>query len=315
MTAENDTAGNPSASAAQQDVVDTKTIIADDASADSGDNKDAAPAADPAKDAKPADDWRVKLAGGDEKELKRLARFASEADVYKAYRELEKKKDSGEFKRPFPTDGTPEEITQWRKDNGIPETHDKYDLTFESGLVIGDEDKPYIDKFLTEMHGKNASPEQVKAAIATYYDILGQQQQQQAEGDAAFKDESLEGLRSEWGGDFKKNLAAVNNMLGSIPEETRLAFETARTADGKLIGNDPAIIKWLAATAYELNPAAAVMPSATSNPGAAISDEIASIEKLVGDRSSTYWKGPEAEKMQQRYGELLAAREKMAMRQ
>lgn len=267
-----------------------------------------------ADETKPVDDWRVRLADGDEKELKRLARFASEADVYKAYRELEKKKSSGELKAPLPKDATPEQLAEWRKDNGIPEAPDKYDLKFDNGLVIGEQDKPLIDEFVTKMHGENATPSQVKAAIASYYEILGKQQQELAEKDAAFKDEALEGLREEWGGDFKKNLNAVNGFLQSLPEDTRLAFENARTPDGKLIGNDPAIIKWLAATAYEINPAATIMPSSVTNPGAAIGDEIASIEKLIGDRNSEYWKGPNAEKLQSRYSELLSAREKISAR-
>lgn len=302
-----DTAATP-ATAPQDDkaVKPATTIVADK------------PAADPAKpdagDAKPADDWRVKMAGGDEKELKKLSRYASEADVYKAYRELEKKKSSGEFKAALPKDATPEQLTEWRKDNGIPEAPDKYDLQFDNGLVIGEQDKPLIDEFVTKMHGENASPAQVKAAIASYYEILGKQQQALAESDVSFKDEALEGLREEWGGDFKKNLNAVNGLLQSLPEETRLAFETARTADGKLIGNDPAIIKWLAATAYEINPAATVMPSSVNNPGAAINDEIASLEKMVGDKGSDYWKGPNAAKNQARYLELLSAKEKIAAR-
>lgn len=267
-----------------------------------------------ADETKPTDDWRVRLSGGDEKELKRLARFASEADVYKAYRELETKKSKGELVSKLSKDATPEQVAQWRKDNDIPESPDKYDLKFDNGLVIGEQDKPLIDEFVTKMHTENASPAQVKAAIASYYEILGKQQQEQAESDAAFKDEALEGLREEWGGDYKKNLNAVNGFLQSLPEDTRLAFETARTQNGALIGNDPAIIKWLAATAYEINPAASIMPSSISNPGAAIGDEIASIEKLVGDRSSAYWKGPEAEKMQARYLELISARDKIAAR-
>jgi len=308
-----DTAANPVPAPQDGKAAKPADAIADPKVADK-------PAADPAKpdagDIKPADDWRVKLADGDEKELKRLARFASEADVYRAYRELEKKKSSGELKAPLPKDPTPEQLAEWRKDNGIPEAPDKYDLKFDNGLVIGEQDKPLIDEFVTKMHGENASPAQVKAAIASYYEILGKQQQALAESDVAFKDESLEGLREEWGGDFKKNLNAVNGLLQSLPEETRLAFETARTADGKLIGNDPVIIKWLAATAYEINPAATVMPSSMNNPGAAINDEIASLEKMIGDKDkqSEYWKGPNAAKNQARYLELLEAKEKIAAR-
>ena len=305
-----DIAANPDADLAPQDdkkvvdskVADTKIVsekVVDD---------------NPAADVKPADDWRVKLAGGDEKELKRLSRFASEVDVYKAYRELEKKKSSGELKQALGKDATAEEITQWRKENGIPETPDKYELKFDNGLVIGEQDKPMIDEFVTRMHGENANPAQVKAAIATYYDLIGKQQQAMAENDVAFKDASLDALRGEWEGDFKKNLNAVNGLMQSLPDETREAFENARTSDGRVLGNDPAIIKWLAHMAFEINPAATVMPASVSNPGAAITDEISSIEKLIGDRSSSYWKGGESAKMQARYSELLAAREKIGQR-
>lgn len=310
-----DTAATPETAPQDDKVIvvnaDTKPADAPAADVKPVDKPDAAQVAG---DTKPSDDWRARMAGGDEKELKRLARFASEADVYKAYREFESKKSRGELKAPLPKDATPEQIAEWRKDNGIPEAPDKYDLSFDNGLVIGEQDKPLIDRFVTKMHGENATPSQVKAAIASYYEMLGEQQQALAESDASFKDQSLERLREEWDGDFKKNLNAVNGLLQSLPEETRLAFETARTADGKLIGNDPAIIKWLAATAYEINPAATVMPNSVNNPGQAINDEIASLEKMVGDRSSEYWTGPNAEKNQARYLELLSAREKIAAR-
>jgi sulfite reductase alpha subunit-like flavoprotein len=310
-----DTAATPDASQAPQDDKAVTQPTPDAAPADGTKPADAKPdAVQDAGNTKPADDWRVRMAGGDEKELKRLGRYATEADVYKAYRELEKKKSSGELRAPLPENPTPEQLAEWRKDHGIPESPDKYDLTFDNGIVIGEHDKPLIDKFVSKMHGENASPAQVKAALASYYEILGEQQQALAESDSDFKEQALEGLREEWAGDYKRNLNAVNGLLQSLPEETRLAFETARTADGKLIGNDPAVIKWLAQTAYEINPAATIMPSSLNNPGQAINDEIASLEKLVGDKQSDYWKGPNAAKNQARYLELLTARDKIAQR-
>ena len=318
MTDDIDTAANPSQAPQDDKAVAKVDVVVEPAKkVDPATKSIAADKPDDvikADDTKPVEDFRVRMAAGDEKELKRLARFASEADVYKAFRELETKKSKGELVSKLAKDATPEQVAQWRKENGIPDAPDKYDLKFDNGLVIGEQDKPLIDEFVSKMHGENANPAQVKAAIASYYEILGKQQQAMAESDSAYKDESLEGLREEWGGDFKKNLNAVNGFLQSLPEDTRLAFENARTPDGKLIGNDPAIIKWLAATAYEINPAATIMPSSVTNPGAAIGDEIASIEKLVGDRSSDYWKGPNAEKMQARYSELLSAREKINAR-
>lgn len=310
MTDTNDTAANPGNQAQQDDVqnnnssaqntqttpIDNKTVKTDDAS--KADNK-------------PQDDWRVKLAGGDEKELKRLSRFASEQDVYKAYRELENKFKSGQVKMSAPKDGTPEEIAAWRKDNGIPDSPEAYDLSFDNGLVVGEEDKPYINEFLKSMHGHNATPDQVKAAIKSYYDIQAVQAQKIAEADSEFKDASLDGLREEWQGDFKRNINAVNNVLQSMPAEAREFFEQARMPDGRLLGNDPNVIKWLAATAFELNPAAAIMPASVAAPGMAIEEEIAALEKKIGDRESDYWKGPLAEKNQTRYVQLLDAKQKI----
>ncbi len=318
MTTQDDTAANLNADSAQQDDTATKpdVVVAD--KADKPDPKsivaDKVDDAPSTADDKPAEDWRVKLAGGDEKELKRLSRFASEADIYKAYRELEKKKSDGTLKQALGKDATPEERANWRKENGIPESADKYDLTFDDGLVIGENDKPLVDKFVQSMHDENASPSQVKAALKSYYAIVADQQHAIAEADVTFKDESMESLREEWGGDYKKNLNVIGGFLSALPEDTRVAFETARTQDGKLIGNDPAIIKWLASMAYEINPAATVMPSSINNPGSAIGDEIASIEKLMGDSSSSYWKGATAEKTQQRYLDLISARDKINAR-
>lgn len=312
MTDNLDTAANPDANQAPQDDKANNDVQPAAAPADNN-GASAAPAASgaDADKTKPVEDWRVKLANGDEKELKRLARFASEADVWKAYRELEKKKSSGELKNALPEKPTDEELAQWRKENGIPESPDKYELNFDNGLVIGEEDKPFIDQFVNKMHGANATPAQVKAAIATYYEIVESQKQAVAEADIDFKDTSLESLREEWGGDFKKNVNAVAGLLQSAPDEVKEIFDNARTPDGKIIGNHPEIVKWLAQQAFEINPAATVMPNSVSNPGAAIGDEIASIEKMIAERADAYWKNPKA---QARYQELLAAREKIAAR-
>lgn len=314
-----DTAANPDENLAQQDEAANTANAAKDAGikadAKTVETKADAKVDTKAGDEKPAEDWRVKFAGGDEKELKRLARFASEADVFKAYRELEKKKSSGELVSKLSKDSTPEELAAWRKDNGIPETADKYELKFDNGLVIGEQDKPLIDEFVTKMHMENASPAQVKAAVASYYEILGKQQQAMAEQDSEYADQNIELLREEWGGDYKKNKNAVDGFINNfLPDDLRSAFINARMPDGKLLGANADIIKAFASIAYEINPAATVMPSSQNNPGAAINDEISSIEKLVGDRSSAYWRGPESDKMQSRYSELLSAREKIAAR-
>lgn len=259
---------------------------------------------------KPADDWRARLANGDEKELKRLSRFVSESDVWKAYRELEKKKSEGELLSKFPKNGTPEEVNLWRKENGIPEAPDKYDIKLDNGLVIGEEDKPMIDKLVTAMHGTNATNEQVKAAIATYYEIRSEQQQAMEAADVEFQDSALAELQAEWGGEYKRNINILNNFIGSAPDDVKEMINSARY-DGKVIGDHPEFVKWMTSLAFELNPAAVVMPGAVNNPSSAIADEISSIEQMIKSRDDGYWKNPAK---QERYQQLLDARDKINAR-
>ena len=61
--------------------------------------------------------------------------------------------------------------------------------------------------------------------------------------------------------------------------------------DGTPIGYNPEVLKWLTAQALEKNPLATVVPGAGANQGEAVQEEIESIEAMMGDRSSAYWKG------------------------
>lgn len=299
--------GNP-ATALEQPVI---------ANADGG-----APAADPPandgtlasgnvpdKPQAPADfpeNWREKLAADDPKELKRLERFGSPNDVYKAYRALEAKLSSGKVKTDLPKDATPEQLTEWRKDNGIPETFEGYDTELKD-IVIGEDDRPIVNEFLKEMHAQNASPSQVKGALAAYYKIVEQQVVERQAADEDFKAASLEELQTEWGADFRKNVNMVSNLLASAPEGLAERIEAARTPDGKKVGDDPAIMKWLNQIARDVNPAAAVVPNAGSNAVTVMADEMKSIEAKMGTTAYT----PE---LRQRYIELTAANEKIKTR-
>lgn len=255
------------------------------------------------------DDWRSQLADGDEKTLKKLERYTSPKEVAKALRAAEQRISSGELKPVLPKDAKPEEIAQWRKDNGIPEKPEEYDLKFDNGLVIGEEDKPAVSEFVKAMHGTNATPEQVKAGLGAYLQWREQEVQRIAETDAEEKAATEDALRAEWGGEYRRNLAAINGLLDGAPSGVKEALMGAR-AGRSAVFNNPQVVGWFAQLAREINPAATVVPGA-SNPGSAINDEISQIEALMGDRSSKYWKGPEAEKIQQRYRDLVSTRDKL----
>jgi hypothetical protein len=251
------------------------------------------------------EDWRTQLAG--EKEDKQLTRFSGPKDVYHAWKSLQQRLSSGELKSQLPKDAKPEDLTKWRAENGIPEAHDGYKMP--DGLVIGEVDKPLIDVFLKDMHGKNATPDVVQTAVQSYYKIQEQAIAQQAERDIDHKTEMEDALRSEWGAEYRGNVNAINSMFDGAPGGIKEKIMSARMADGRAILNDPDVLRWFATTSRELNPAATVVPPGGDQMGA-INDEIGKIEKLMGNRSSEYWKGPGADKMQARYRELVSARDR-----
>lgn len=257
----------------------------------------------------PADfpeDWRVKLSAGDTKELARLERFGSPTDVYKAYRALEQKMSSGKLKSDLPQNATPEQLTEWRKDNGVPETPDGYDTSL-SDITIGENDKPLVDEFLKEMHNSNASPTAVKSALKAYYNLVEKQNLERESSDIDFKAESLGELQSEWGADFRKNVNMVANLLATAPTEIAQRIEASRTPEGHKFGDDPAMMKWFNQLAREVNPAAAVVPNAGSNAANAMADEKKAIEAKMGTAAYT-----QADR--ERHMEIVNAELKMANR-
>jgi hypothetical protein len=254
-------------------------------------------------------DWRLKMAGGDEKLAKALDRFASPKDVHTSYRALNQRLSSGELVSKLPKDAKPEDIAKWRTENGIPEKPEAYEMP--EGLVVGEPDKAGIGKFLTAMHGENATPAQVKAGIKTYYQIKEDAIAQQAQADLGHMTEVEDTLRAEWGAEYRGNINSTIAFLDMAPEGIKDKLLTARMADGRAVANDPAFMGWLCQVARDVNPVGTVVPAGGDQMGA-ISSEITKIESLMGDRKSAYWKGPESEKMQARLRDLYTARDKRA---
>lgn len=281
------------------------------------------------------DDWREQFAkeaaAGDEKlyekELKRLQRFNSVADVYRSNRELERKLSSGEIKKRLGDKATPEEVAAYRKENGIPDDPSGYKIELNNGFVLGEADAPLVDVFKRDMHAINAPPEMLNAALSSYTKLVEQQAQELMRQDSERRSEGEEALRGEWGGDYKANLSIAASVLDSAPSSVRQLLwgaeaegepgkyeNGARLADGSLLRDSPDVLRWLAHMGREMNPAATVLPSGGGNAMAAISDEKTKLEGMMGNRSSPYWKGPEADKLQARYRELIDIESKVKAR-
>lgn len=218
---------------------------------------------------------------------------------------------SGELKVALPKDAKPEELAQWRKENGIPETPDKYELKLGNNIVIGDQDKPIIDEFMKTAHGQNMTPAQVSQSVQWYFENQARQAEQRAAQDETERQSALDALNAEWGGNFRQNLNMVGGVLSHFPEGVREAIKNARLPNGRGLFNDPDVVRGFAAMALELNPAAAITPAGNGDPVKGIDDRIAEIEKMMTDNRKAYNKD---QKVQAEYRDLLTAREKIQQR-
>lgn len=280
------------------------------------------PPADP--DAKPPvgdfpDDWREKLAGDDAKFLATLKRYSSPKSFSDAFKALRQKMSSGELKESLKENATPEELAEFRKQNGIPEAPEAYLDKLPDGLVIGDDDKPAFEKLAATLHGLNAPKPIYDAVARVYFDVLEEQQAEQFEQFREAKTLTEDELRAEWGGDYRRNVNLVNGFLDGAPDGvkdvlTGAVFTDPETGKAVPLASHAGVLRWLADLAREINPVATVVPGAGANQASAIADEMASLKTMMANRHSEYWKGPNAEKHQARYRELLGAQQKLQAR-
>ena len=256
-------------------------------------------------------DWREKAAGGDQKKLERLSRYASPQALADALLAAQAKIRSGDLKAPAPKDGTPEELAAWRASVGIPESPDKYDITLDNGLAVDPDTKPMVDKYLAAAHASNQTPEQVKATLASFYEARKAAADARAEADQKAVESAQDALQAEWGTEYRRDVNLIKGFLDSAPDGLRDRLINGRLADGTPVGSDPTALKWLLSLALERNPTGVIVPGGGGDPMKGLEDEIKSIEKTMRENRSEYNRDIS---MQKRYHDLLDARLKSQAR-
>ena len=194
------------------------------------------------------DDWRIKMAGGDEKLAKRLERFTDPSKVTQSWLAAEQKISSGEYKKTLPENATDEQKAEWRKLQGIPEAPDKYALPKIEGMEWGEADKPLLDKFLTKMHAKDAAQGHIDGALEAYAELVKEQTVARAEGDKAYRMEQEDKLRADLGNEFRSQINVYKRVLEdpqALPDGIGKVLATARDADGNRLINNAAIAKFI----------------------------------------------------------------------
>lgn len=241
--------------------------------------------------------------------LTRLKRFNTPADAAKALREQDKLISSGALKKALPKNPTEAQIAEWRKDNGVPETPDKYDLGVPKDVDLNEHDQTMLSEWAAQAHAANAPPELAKAGAAAYLKVRAAVADQMQQANAAAKKGTEDDLRAEWGADYRTNIDGLDSMINHLGGEFSEALLNARTADGVQLLNHPAVVRALAGHARELGFVGATVVPSGSDIGKGIEDEIKGIEasmfKADGTRDQAYWGN---DKVQKRYSDLLQAK-------
>ncbi len=271
-------------------------------------------------------DWRERIArhasAGDEKafkkEMKRLERITDPAGIYGSFRDLEAKFSEGGLVKIPGKGAKPEEIVAFAKQLGWGDKPDEMlsQIKLDDGLEMGSEDKPVVASFVAAVHGATSAQEFTNRAANWYF----KQQEAAAaaldEADDEFRRESETALKEELGPAFKRNINAIGSIFAQAPGGADIKNEKSlyarlmggRTADGRVIGNDPDMVRFLLSMVSEINPAATVVEDGNQS-GESIEAEIKKIEGIMRTDRRDYDKNYAA-----RYTELLAVREKQKKR-
>lgn len=163
------------------------------------------------------DDWRDRMAGGDEGFSKLLKRFASPENFAKAYTGLQKKLGTAQQAPTLGDNPSAEEVAAYRKAMGIPEAPDGYALAFPEGVTPSEADTEQLGAFAKFMHDRHIPPAAVKAAFAWYNHSRALAVEAQAAAANEARIEAHIELRKEYGADLKRNLGLADELLEEFP--------------------------------------------------------------------------------------------------
>ena len=242
------------------------------------------------------DDWRQKVAGEDPKMLKELEKHKTPAELAKAYRELQKQFSSTRPAPELAKDATPEQVSEWREKVGIPETWDKYDTALDNGVIIGENDKAIVEKYLQKAHDANMKPDEVKKSLQTYFEMMNAEEAQKIHNAEISQANLIQDLQNQWGVQYKGNISLVKTHLEqSLGEEAFTKLNQATLPDGTFVINNPIILNHLLKQAKQ-EMGGHTIADTPSTDLTSLTDRKKQIEKIALTDSKLYYNSPELRK-------------------
>jgi hypothetical protein len=233
-----------------QDKAVDPPVVVKDAKPEPGAAKDA-PKDEPKDVDKPddfawPDDWRERVADGDDDLAKELSRYGSMKNVVKALREAKATIRSGKLTKPMPDASDEKAMAEWRKEQGIPDDPSGYKLPDTVTKALTDEDKPVLATFTEFAHKKGLPNSAVEVATEWYVSTMDQIAEQRAAADNEARESAEDALRKDWAhGEYKANLTLASRTIEGIPGVGK-GWAEFRGPDGRRLGDNPEFIAWAA---------------------------------------------------------------------
>lgn len=159
-------------------------------------------------------------------------------DVLKGYAEAQKF-IGGSVRLPK-EDAPPEEWAKFHQKLGTPEKPDGYQFKRPALGEGAAWDKDFETRFLTEAHSMGLNSKQVQKLM----DLQAGLVEQQLQGLAAKRQETVTALKKEWGGDFERKMGLAGRAKAKLQEMARLSEEDAAAFfDGSGAGDHPVLLK------------------------------------------------------------------------
>lgn len=268
-----------------------------------------------------ADHWRGTWAGTDDKK-KAWAERRTDLKVAldSAYAADQKIAElSAAAKQVLPKDATPEQITQYRKDNGIPDKPEGYldALPTDIKATIDDTDKGILTPYLGLMQKHNLPPALAAEFVQMRQAEHDRQVDERNTADTTLRTQTEDALRGDWGNNYRAEINNIHGLLDGAPAEVKEALLQARTPDGNAFVGTPEAMRWLAQLARTVNHySVPVGGDGGSLDQKGVDARITEIEGWMGAKNGSteykkYWGN---DKVQTEYRTLLDARANMQKR-
>lgn len=136
-------------------------------------------------------------------------------------------------------DATPEELSEFYKNLGRPDTHEAYKPSVE--VAEGILDDKILGTMQQKMHELGLSEKQGQTLLNEYLTILDSSLSERNTQSEAKMQEGINALKQEWGDKYDNNVKTAQLALRELGNDT-IKDKLVETG----LANDPAVIKWMA---------------------------------------------------------------------